>query len=132
MAHSACWNLAETSWKILFWLNCCERKILFQLKKQAKQAGFWVSQFLREKYYSNLYLFKLKVLHFLESNHDTFCRKRVDWRMTDTTIQDWNAHERLYRIAFCYHFSFFFTITELVFFIYNLSLSHDTAFRSII
>jgi hypothetical protein len=46
-----------------------------------------------------------------------FRTKRVDKRMTDTTIQDWNAHERLYHIAFCYHFSFYSAITEL-FFVY--------------
>ena len=28
----------------MFCLNCCERKTLFRLKKQAEQAGFWVSQ----------------------------------------------------------------------------------------
>ena len=42
--RSACWNLAETGWKTLFWLNYCERKILFRLKKQAKRTGFWVSR----------------------------------------------------------------------------------------
>ena len=42
--RSACWILAETGWKILFWLNCCEIKILFRLKKQAEQAEYGVSR----------------------------------------------------------------------------------------
>ena len=30
------WILAQSGWKILFWLNWCERKQLFRLKKQAE------------------------------------------------------------------------------------------------
>jgi len=37
-------RLAETWLKTLFWLNCCEGKTLFRLKKEAEQAGFWVSR----------------------------------------------------------------------------------------
>jgi len=33
-------RLAETWLKTLFWLKCCERKTMFQLKKEAEQAGF--------------------------------------------------------------------------------------------
>ena len=36
--------LAETGWKTLFWLNCCEKKILFQLEKEAEQAKYGVSR----------------------------------------------------------------------------------------
>ena len=42
--RSVCWNLAETGWKTLFWLNCCERKTLFRLKKEAEQAECGVSR----------------------------------------------------------------------------------------
>ena len=44
IARSACWNLAESGWKTLFWLKCCERTILFRLKKEAEQVGFKVSR----------------------------------------------------------------------------------------
>ena len=40
-------RLAETwlNWlKTLFWLNCCERKTLFRLKKEAEQAIFKTSE----------------------------------------------------------------------------------------
>ena len=36
--------LAETGWKTLLWLNCCERKTLFWLKKEAEQAKYGVSR----------------------------------------------------------------------------------------
>jgi len=36
--------LVETGWKTLFWLNCCERKTLFRLKKKAEQVEYEVSQ----------------------------------------------------------------------------------------
>ena len=42
--HSLVWTLAETGWKTLFRLNCCERKILFRLKKQVEQAEYGVSR----------------------------------------------------------------------------------------
>ena len=34
------WNWLKT----LFWLNCCERKTLFRLKKEAEQAEYGVSR----------------------------------------------------------------------------------------
>ena len=42
--RSACWILAEIGWKTLFLLKCCERKILFRLKKEAEQARYGVSR----------------------------------------------------------------------------------------
>ena len=36
--------LAETYWKTLFWLNCCERKTLFRLKKKVEQVEYGVSR----------------------------------------------------------------------------------------
>ena len=41
--RSACWILAETGWKTLFWLNCCDWKIPFRLKKQAEQTEYGIS-----------------------------------------------------------------------------------------
>jgi len=46
--------LLNLGWKTLFWLKCCERKTLFQLKKEAEQAGYGVSRtgpkFVRRKW----------------------------------------------------------------------------------
>ena len=59
--------LAETGWKTLFWLNCCERKILFRLKKEVEQAEYGVSRtgritwFWRFNFYMHMFYFRPSV-----------------------------------------------------------------------
>ena len=53
--------LVETGWKTLFWLNCCERKTLFRLKKEAEQVEYGVSR--TGPFFSHVALFAGLISH---------------------------------------------------------------------